>query len=155
MAAVIGRACRGWAMAFARGFAQTRDPWMAFTGFVENLLVQLTADRGLLEAFTGDYPAAVRLAEACQRGMAHLSTVLDRARRAGTIRTDASDKDIVNLLWALSLLGENPGASAWQRPLQFITGMFVHTRSSEIASARAERNLAQLEVSLHLSSERL
>ena len=96
------------------------DPWTAFTGFIENLLTQLTADRGLLEAFTGDHPAAARVAEACQRGMAHLSTVLDRARRAGAIRADADDQDIVNLLRALSLLGENAGASAWQRSLHFV-----------------------------------
>jgi AcrR family transcriptional regulator len=96
------------------------DAWTAFTEFVENLLIQLTTDRGLLEAFTGDPPIAARLAEACQRGMTHLSAVLDRARQAGALRTDASDNDIVNLLWALSLLGENAGATAWQRPLHFV-----------------------------------
>ncbi|MCI2423114.1 TetR/AcrR family transcriptional regulator [Saccharopolyspora sp. K220] len=96
------------------------DAWTAFIGFIDNLLAQLTADRGLLEAFIGDHPAAVQMAEACQRGMAHLSKVLDRARRAGAIRADASDDDIVNLLWALSLLGENAGMSAWQRSLHFV-----------------------------------
>lgn len=96
------------------------DAWMAFTGFVESLLAQLTADRGLLEAFTADHPAAERLAQACQRGLAHLSTVLDRARRAGALRADASDEDIVNLLWALSLLGESAGTPAWQRSLHFV-----------------------------------
>lgn len=95
------------------------DAWQAFAGFAESLVAALTADRGLLEAFTGDHPAAARVTEACQRGMAHLTTVLDRARRAGVIRADATGKDIVNLLWALSLLGENAGASAWRRPLHF------------------------------------
>lgn len=96
------------------------DAWMAFIGFVESLLAQLTVDRGLLEAFTGDHPTAARMEEACRRGMAHLSTILDRARRAGEIRADASDTDIVNLLWALSLLGENAGESAWQQCLHFV-----------------------------------
>jgi len=96
------------------------DSWAAFTGFIENLLTQLTADRGLFEAFTGDHLAAVRVAEACQRGMAHLSAVLDRARRAGAIRADADDEDIVNLIRALSLLGESVGATGWQRSLHFV-----------------------------------
>jgi AcrR family transcriptional regulator len=96
------------------------DAWTAFTGFVESLLTQLTADRGLLEAFTGDHPAAARLREACGRGMAHLSVVLDRARRAGAVRADAGDEDVVHLIWALSLLGENAGPSAWQRSLRFV-----------------------------------
>jgi AcrR family transcriptional regulator len=96
------------------------DAWTAFTGFVENLLNQLTGDRGLLEAFTGDFPAAAQLAEACHRGMTRLSTVLDRARRAGALRADASDEDVAHLLWALALLGENAGASAWQRSLQLV-----------------------------------
>lgn len=104
---------------FAAQAAAEPDAWAAFTGFVENLLAQLTVDRGLLEAFTGDHPAAARVTEACKRGMAHLATVLDRARRAGAIRTDVADEDIVNLIWALSLLGANAGASAWRRPLRF------------------------------------
>ncbi|RDI54151.1 TetR/AcrR family transcriptional regulator [Nocardia mexicana] len=105
---------------FAEQAAAEPDPWQAFTGFVENMLNQLTADRGLLEAFTGDHPAAAELAQACTRGMTHFSAVLDRARRAGAIRPDATDQDVVNLLWALSLLGENAGAAAWQGALPFV-----------------------------------
>jgi AcrR family transcriptional regulator len=96
------------------------DSWIALTGFVEGLLTRLAADRGLLEAFTGDHPAAAQLAQACAQGMTHLSTVLDRARRDGTLRGDATDDDVVKLIWALSLLGENAGASAWQRSMGFV-----------------------------------
>ncbi|GAA4232025.1 TetR/AcrR family transcriptional regulator [Actinomadura meridiana] len=96
------------------------DAWIAFTGFVENLLAHLTADRGLLEAFTGDHPASARLAEACTRGMVNMAAVLERARGAGVIRPNVTDEDIVNLVWALSLLGENAGPSAWQRLLGFV-----------------------------------
>lgn len=96
------------------------DSWVAFSEFVENLLTRLTADRGLLEAFTGDHPAAVRLAQACARGMTHLSTVLARARRDGSLRADATDDDVVHLIWALSLLGEHTGTPAWKRSLHFV-----------------------------------
>jgi AcrR family transcriptional regulator len=95
------------------------DAWLAFAGFVENLLARLTADRGLLEAFTGDHPAAARIAESCRRGMAHLSAVLDRARRSGVIRADAADQDVLNLIRAVSLLGD-AGESAWRRSLRFV-----------------------------------
>lgn len=95
------------------------DAWRAFAGFLENLLVQLTADRGLLEALTG-HPSAALVAEACQRGLVHLSAVFDRARQSGAIRADAGDSDITNLLWALSLLGENAGALAARRSLDFV-----------------------------------
>ncbi|WP_280267998.1 TetR/AcrR family transcriptional regulator [Nocardia wallacei] len=105
---------------FAEQAAAEPDPWTAFTGFVENMLGRLAADRGLLEAFTGDHPAAAVLAQACTRGMTHFSAVLDRARTAGAIRPDATDHDVVNLLWALSLLGEHAGTSAWQSALPFV-----------------------------------
>jgi len=96
------------------------DAWTAFTGFVTALLCVLTADRGLLEAFTGDHPQAARLAEACARGQSHFTAVLARARHEGTIRPDATDQDVANLLWALALLGANAGPSAWQRTLPFV-----------------------------------
>lgn len=96
------------------------DPWTAFSGFIENLLIQLTADRGLLEAFTGDPPTAELLAQACERGATHLSAVADRARKAGALRADASDEDVTHLLSALSLLGESAGSAAWQRSLRFV-----------------------------------
>ncbi|WP_406274616.1 TetR/AcrR family transcriptional regulator [Nocardia sp. NBC_00881] len=96
------------------------DAWAAFTGFVGDLLDRLTADRGLLEALTGDHPAAAQLVEACHRGMSQLSTVLERARKSDAVRADASDEDVVNLLWALALLGEATGPIAWRRCLDFV-----------------------------------
>ncbi|WP_405163264.1 TetR/AcrR family transcriptional regulator [Nocardia sp. NBC_01499] len=96
------------------------DAWTAFTRFIEELLGQMTADRGLLEAFTGDHPAAAQLTEACHRGMSHLSTLLQRARRAGAMRADASDEDVVHLVWALSLLGETTGSPVWRRSLELV-----------------------------------
>jgi hypothetical protein len=51
--------------------------------------------------------------------MPHLSALLDRARRTGAMRADARDEDVVNLLWALSLLGESAGP-AWRRCLDFV-----------------------------------
>jgi len=95
------------------------DSWTAFTGFVTNLLTHLVADRGLLEAFTADHPAAAQLAQACARGLSSLSTVTDRARRDGALRADATDADIVNLIAALSFLGNKTAESAWRRPLRF------------------------------------
>lgn len=105
---------------FAAVASAERDPWTAFSGFVENLLIQLTADRGLLEAFTGDPPTAELLAQACERGATHLSAVADRARKAGALRADASDEDVTHLLSALSMLGESAGSAAWQRSLRFV-----------------------------------
>ncbi|WP_280352722.1 TetR/AcrR family transcriptional regulator [Nocardia abscessus] len=96
------------------------DAWAAFTGFVEDLLGRLTADRGLLEAFTGDHPAAAQLAQACHRGMSQLSAVLARVREAGALRADATDEDVVNLVWALSLLGETTGSPSWRRGLEIV-----------------------------------
>ncbi|MBB5918506.1 AcrR family transcriptional regulator [Nocardia transvalensis] len=96
------------------------DPWLAFTGFAEAMLDLLTIDRGLLEAFVGNHPTAVQLAEACARGMGQFSAVFERARRSGAIRPDATDTAVVNLLWALSLLGESAGESAWRESLPFV-----------------------------------
>ncbi|MFF3227265.1 TetR/AcrR family transcriptional regulator [Nocardia suismassiliense] len=105
---------------FAARAAAEPDAWVAFSGFIEELLDQFTADRGLLEAFTGNHPAAAQLTEACHRGMSHLSTQLHRARQAGAVRPDATDDDVVHLVWALSLLGEATGSPAWRRCLQLV-----------------------------------
>ncbi|MEU7768088.1 helix-turn-helix domain-containing protein [Nocardia sp. NPDC049190] len=103
------------------------DAWTAFTGFAGDLLDRLTTDRGLLDAFTGDHPAAAQLVAACHQGMSQLSSVLDRAREAGAIRSDASDEDVVHLLWALSLLGEATGTIAWRRCLGLVLdGLRAH-----------------------------
>ncbi|MBF6064157.1 TetR/AcrR family transcriptional regulator [Nocardia terpenica] len=93
------------------------DAWRACAGFVDALLTRLTADRGLREAFTGDHPAAAQAAAACERGMMHLSAVLDRARTAGALRADATDADVAHLIWMLSQLGED---AARRRAQKFV-----------------------------------
>ncbi|PXX58172.1 TetR family transcriptional regulator [Nocardia tenerifensis] len=116
---------------FAARAAAEPDPWTAFSGFLEQLLEQMTADRGLLEAFTRDHPAAAQLTEACHRGLSHLSTLLDRARRAGAVRADATDDDVVHLVWALSLLGEATGSPAWRRSLELVLDGLRPTHRSD------------------------
>ncbi|WP_069167069.1 TetR/AcrR family transcriptional regulator [Nocardia altamirensis] len=105
---------------FAARAAAEPDAWVALCGFIEELLGQMTADRGLLEAFTGDHPAAAQVTQACHRGMSNLSELLQRARQAGALRADATDDDVVHLVWALSLLGETTGSPAWRRSLGFV-----------------------------------
>ncbi|NUS94336.1 MAG: TetR/AcrR family transcriptional regulator [Nocardia sp.] len=93
------------------------DPWQAFTGFVAHLLDRMIADRGLLEAITGDHPAAEHLVEACHRGMAQLSRLLERARDAGVLRGEVTDDDVIHLIWGLSLLGDAASPAAANRCL--------------------------------------
>lgn len=106
--------------AFAAKAVAEPDAWTALAGFVNDLLDQLTVDRGLLEALTGDHPAAAQLTEACHRGMSHLSALLERVRRTGALRADIRDDDVVNLIWALSLLGESAGPAAWRPCLAIV-----------------------------------
>ncbi|MFF3567164.1 TetR/AcrR family transcriptional regulator [Nocardia jiangxiensis] len=105
---------------FAERAAAEPDSWIALSEFVENMLSRFTADRALFEAFTVEHPATSGLVQACSRGMTGLSAVLDRARRDGVLRADATDIDVVNLMWALSLLGESVGTPAWRRSLTFV-----------------------------------
>lgn len=94
------------------------DAWTALSWFIGNLLVQLTTDRGLLKAFTltGSQPSRWRR----RAGAGCLSNVLDRARRSGALRADASDEDILDLLRGLSLLDETAGVAAWRQSLRFV-----------------------------------
>ncbi|MQY18661.1 hypothetical protein NRB20_17400 [Nocardia sp. RB20] len=107
-------------MQFAEQATAEPDSWLALTGYIENMLSRFTTDRALFEAFTGDHPAAAQLVQACSRGMSGLSAVLDRARRDGVLRADATDIDVVNLIWALSLLGDGVETTGWQRSLGFV-----------------------------------
>ncbi|MBF6228875.1 hypothetical protein IU470_27755 [Nocardia abscessus] len=48
------------------------------------------------------------------------SAVLARVREAGALRADATDEDVVNSVWALSLLGETTGSPSWRRGLETV-----------------------------------
>ncbi|MGW4246516.1 TetR/AcrR family transcriptional regulator [Nocardia sp. NPDC004722] len=96
------------------------DPWSGLTGFLADMVTRFTADRALLEAFTGDHAAAAQLEKTCARGISHIAAITERARDSGQLRADATDSDIANLMWALALLGENAGSEAWQRAMALV-----------------------------------
>ncbi len=78
------------------------DPWAGFRDFLLRIFELQAADRGLNEAMTLRYPAAAAMAEACDRGFAGVQEIVDRAQRAGVMRTDFTLQDLACLIWATS-----------------------------------------------------
>jgi AcrR family transcriptional regulator len=96
------------------------DPWAGFRDYLVRVFELQAADRGLNEAMTLRYPAAAAMAEACDRGFAGVQEIIDRAQRAGVLRTDFTLPDLACLIWATSrvITATADGAPrAWRRYL--------------------------------------
>ncbi|WP_152362221.1 TetR/AcrR family transcriptional regulator [Microlunatus speluncae] len=78
------------------------DPWAGFREFLRHSFELQAVDRGLNEAMTLRYPAAAAMAEACDRGYAGVAQIIDRAQRAGVLRSDFTLQDLACLIWATS-----------------------------------------------------
>ncbi|WP_173095584.1 TetR/AcrR family transcriptional regulator [Actinomadura verrucosospora] len=100
------------------------DPWAGFAAFVEGIVALQAQDRGLNDVLARRFPLASELAEACDRGFAHLARIVERAKESGQLRSDFEVTDFVPLMWAMSqIIRESGGAepAVWRRFL----GLFL------------------------------
>lgn len=77
-----------------------RDPWEGFTGFLRRLSRLQLVDRGFTEVLTLTFPASLRAEQHRRRAYQAITELIDRAQRAGSLRSDFSPEDIVLLLMA-------------------------------------------------------
>lgn len=83
----------------ARALTDERDPGEALFAFLATLVAEASTDQGLVEALAGaGFDLAEAAPEAEQRFMATLGDLLDRAQRAGAVRSDVDPHDLKTLL---------------------------------------------------------
>lgn len=120
----------------ARQAMELDDPWEAFVAYLEHLFGMQVGDRGfsdfLSRRFT-DSDVTERLHdELCQQ----IEDVLIRAQKAGTARSDITQADIVNLIWANGRIIDATGTTApdaWKRHLHLMLDAYRAERAHPIA----------------------
>ncbi|MER5623290.1 helix-turn-helix domain-containing protein [Streptosporangium sp. NPDC002544] len=98
------------------------DPWEAFAGLVEHVCGMQAADQGVTEALTTCFPTAALEAPRA-RAMAAVDRVIERARRAGTLRADFTGQDLMLIMMAnAGVLGSTrcTAPQAWRRLIGLI-----------------------------------
>ncbi|HEX3778764.1 MAG TPA: helix-turn-helix domain-containing protein [Pseudonocardiaceae bacterium] len=97
-------------VAKARARADTPDAGAAFFGFFTEMVEQIESSKGLHDALT---EAGIKLDAAIgdlgQQLMVALDVLLDRAKRAGAVRTDISVVEVKALMTGLSLMIKQGG----------------------------------------------
>ncbi|MCW2499050.1 MAG: transcriptional regulator, TetR family [Frankiales bacterium] len=93
------------------------DPWRGFRSYVEAVTGMQAQDRGLADLVTMDISSAPEIEALRRRAYEGLVRLVERARRAGVLRADFTDQDVVLLLMANAGLVERTphiavGASA-------------------------------------------
>ncbi len=96
------------------------DPWEGFVYYLENLFSVQAGDRGfndfLSRRFTDNAETERIHDQMCQ----HIEDVLTRAQKAGEVRPDITQADIVNLIWSNGRMIDATRATApnaWRRHL--------------------------------------
>ena len=106
------------------------DPWDAIVTFVEDTVAKHAMDRGLYEAMTATGGTAAKAAhldgkaESMREALSPpVSELLDRGKRAGVVRGDASYTDVAAMLLMLGptyAMSDAVGRALWRRYLHLL-----------------------------------
>jgi AcrR family transcriptional regulator len=106
-----------YADAAARARAAT-DPWAGFVGYVERICELQAGDRGLSDLLSMALAADEHIELLRARANGQVSELVERAKRAGKLRPDFVDEDLLLLLIASAAVGQITRADcpeAWRR----------------------------------------
>lgn len=98
------------------------DPWSGLVRFLEAAAVAQTVDRGLREVLMGIRDDE-RLDRAHDRIATAVRQLVERARRAGAVRADASETDlgmIIMMLCTVADIGGDASPTLWRRYLPML-----------------------------------
>jgi AcrR family transcriptional regulator len=99
VAAVFGAQMTAYADAVEMALADP-DPWQGFCRYVERVCAMQAADRGFTDVLTMTFPMASALEGERSRAFRGFRRLVARAKDAGRLRRDFSDKDLIILLMA-------------------------------------------------------
>jgi AcrR family transcriptional regulator len=99
------------------------DPWHAFCSYVEQICAMQAGDRGFTTVLTMTFPTAKQLEAERDRAFADFTTLVDRAKAAGTLRADFVTEDMPMFLMAnAGVLTATADAAphAWRRLVGYL-----------------------------------
>lgn len=76
------------------------DPWAGFSSYVRAITAMQARDRGIADLVTMNLAAAPEIEQLRSRAYEAVVELVERCRRAGVLRADFTDQDIVLLLMA-------------------------------------------------------
>src|SRR3954467_15913671 len=76
------------------------DPWRGFTSYIETVTAMQARDRGIADLVTMDVSSAPEIEKPRSRAYDGLVQLVARAHKAGVLREDFTDQDVVLLLMA-------------------------------------------------------
>lgn len=114
------------------------DPWHGFCMFIESLGRTQIEDRGFTEAFLSTFAEDSGVDEKRIRAESTFADLVDRAQKAGRLRSDFSPSDIVLIFLANGGLGEAPPEHAHDLSRRLIAYLL---QSFEADDQRAEQQL--------------
>ena len=98
------------------------DPWGGFVFYTEKVCELQAADRALTDVLTRRYPDAGRLMAVCDTIQAAAERVIERARHAGTLRSDFTGEDLMFIFATNARLAQaaiHVAPDAWRRCVAF------------------------------------
>ena len=110
----------------ARSALEVDDPWQALAGFIESTVAKQADDRGLHELVTagamGEQPTHVdgKIETIREALFEPVTTLVERAKKSGCLREDASPTDIAAILLMMGstfATSEAVGRPVWKRYL--------------------------------------
>ena len=119
LAEAIMHSAIGDILAAAEAALLVDDAWQGLVGFLEAVLRVQTKDRGLREVMTGVYSPS-KSDEVHERLSPPIRAILERAQRAGEVRTDVTVTDlgcVLTMLCEVSDLGGDAVPELWRRYL--------------------------------------
>ncbi|MGP4109734.1 TetR/AcrR family transcriptional regulator [Streptomyces sp. 4N509B] len=99
------------------------DAWDGFAYYVEKVCELQATEPAIGDVVTGRYPGAARLMALCDRTLAAAARVIERAQRAGSLRTDFTREDLLFLFSSNALLARaarHTAPDAWRRGVAFL-----------------------------------
>ena len=110
-------------VAVAEAAAAEPDGWLAFVGFLEQMLEIQAGDRLLKEVLLRSPPGTGRVDRARAEMRGQFEAVLERARTHGGLRADFGFPDLAMLLWSFSTpidATSEAAPNAWRRHLHWL-----------------------------------
>ncbi|MCP2323938.1 AcrR family transcriptional regulator [Hamadaea flava] len=134
--AVFEDKMRNYAQA-ARQALEDPDPWSGFCGYVEKICAMQAGDRGFTTVLTMTFPTAKQFEADRDRAFADFSTLVDRAKAAGKLRTDFVTEDLPLFLMAnagVLAATADTAPDAWRRVVAYLTQACAATAAQPLPS---------------------
>jgi len=110
------------------------DPWVGFCWYVERICQMQAADHGFTAVVTAMFPGAPALEAQRKRAFRGSAILIARAKKAGKLRPDFSDRDLPMLLMAHAGIIEATGNAVPELGHRFIAYMLEAFRAGQPAS---------------------